>query len=172
MRFLLQMAGMPGSGKTAIAQAVGHCTGAVVIDKDLIMAGAMNAGVPGATAGAAAYEVGFELAASFLRAGHSVILDSPANFVAIRERGSGLASDVGVAYFVIECAVSRHLSEERLKAREPVHALHPSSLHGIDTGFERAGTAPLSEPHLQLDSSRPIEINVARALEYIGHGQG
>jgi len=171
-RFLLQMAGLPGSGKTALAAAIGRCTAAVVIDKDVIMAGAMRAGVSEEISGAAAYEVGLELAASLLAAGHDVILDSPANFVVIREKGRAIACAAGARYYIIECVVSRELAEQRLTGREPLHSLHPNTLAGLDLDFERPGTAPLSEPRLELDSSLPTETNLARAREYIGHDPG
>jgi predicted kinase len=170
--FLLQMAGLPGSGKSALAAAVGRCTGAVVIDKDVIMAGAMRAGVAREDSGAVAYEVGYDLASSILGAGHSVILDSPANFVRIREQGSAVASEAGASYYIIECVVTRELAEERIKGRRPTHALHPSTLDGLDVDFDRPGTAPLDEPRLVLDGSLSTEELLPHALEYIKHGQG
>jgi predicted kinase len=166
------MAGLPGSGKSGLAAEIGRSTGAVVIDKDVIMAGAMRAGVTEDLAGATAYEVGLELAASLLRAGHDVILDSPATFVMIREKGSTIAIEAGASYYIIECVVSQELAEERLHERQPMHSLHPETLKGLDVDFERPGTAPLDEPRLMLDGSQPAETNLAQALAYIGHGQG
>jgi len=172
MTFLLQMAGLPGSGKSALAAEIGRRTGAVVIDKDVIMAGAMRAGVAKEDSGAVAYEVGYDLAASILSSGHSVILDSPANFVRIREQGNAAADDAGAGYYIIECVVPRELAEERIKDRRPTHALHPSTLEGLDVDFERPGTAPLNEPRLVLDGSLSTEELLPHALEYIGHGEG
>jgi len=172
MTFLLQMAGLPGSGKTALAQAIGRCTGAVVLDKDVIMAGAMRGGVAPELAGGVAYEVGFDLAASLLSDGHDVVLDSPANFLAIREKGRGIACVAGAKYCIIECVVSRELAEERLRGRRPQHELHPATLEGQDLDFDRPGTAPLFEPRLELDGALPTEANLPLALEYIGYGQG
>ena len=43
-QFLLQMAGMPGSGKSALARLIGRSTKAIVIDKDVLKTAALEAG--------------------------------------------------------------------------------------------------------------------------------
>ena len=170
-RFLLQMAGIPGSGKSAIARGVGSCTHAVVIDKDLLMAAMLRSGVPGEVSGGAAYELGFDLASAFLSDGHNVVLDTPANFVGIGEKGSAAAREVGAGYFIIECQIARPVAGLRIAAREPMHALHPVSLDGLDLDFERPDTAPLIEPHLALDTAQDFDACLRQALAYIGYGQ-
>jgi predicted kinase len=171
-QFLLQMAGIPGSGKSAIARGVGACTNAVVLDKDLLMAAMMRSGVPDAVSGGAAYELGFDLARAFLSDGHNVILDTPANFVAIREKGSAAARQSCAGYFIIECQIARPVAGLRIASREPLHALHPVSLEGLDLDFERPDTAPLCEPHLALDTAQDFDACLKQALEYIGYDAG
>ena len=60
--FLLQMAGAPGSGKSALARLIGRCTDAVVIDKDVLKTAALEAGADDTLAGGIAYEAFFALA--------------------------------------------------------------------------------------------------------------
>jgi predicted kinase len=162
------MAGFPGSGKTTLARAIGRQTGAAVIDKDVIMAAAMACGVPGEDAGGLAYHVARELARSKLANGLSVILDTPAQFAVIRHNGALVASETGAVYRIIECEVTGDVAKERLLSRHPTHGLHPLSLDGVDTGYVRSGTAVLSEPHLQLDTTRALDDCLREALEYIG----
>lgn len=166
--FVLQMAGIPGSGKSAIAAGVGQRTKAVVLDKDVMMAAAVRAGVAVEDTGGLAYEMGFAMARSLLKAGQSVVLDSPAAFEVIREKGRSVAEEAGAHYYIVECVVPEvALAEARLENRTPTHALHPKGLDGIDTGFERDGTSALSEPHLELDTSQDLDTCLERVLEYL-----
>ena len=165
--FLLQMAGHSGSGKTALSRAIDTETGAAVIEKDLIMAAAQRCGIEVSHTGGLGYEVGYELTRSMLANGHSVIHDSAAYFVGIREKGSRIARDTGARYYIIECVVSYEVAKARLHGRRPVQALHPTTLAEVDARSERPGTAPLTEPRLIVDTTRPLEVCLREALEYI-----
>jgi predicted kinase len=165
--FLLQMAGLPGTGKTALSRAVGRETSAAVIDKDVIMSAAERFGIEPDRLGALAYEVGYGLARSILANGLSVVIDSPANFTRIREEGRCIAADAGAAYRIIECLAPSDVAESRLTDREALHSLHPQTLVGQDLTHSRPGTSPLSEPHLALDTTRPFGQCLREALEYI-----
>jgi predicted kinase len=162
------MAGIPGSGKSTIARQMGRRTGAVVLDKDVIMAAAIRVGHPSDSVGGLAYEVGYDLAASILANGMSVILDTPANFILIREKGACVAGKSAAEYFIVQCTVTEPVAAGRIATREPVHALHPTSLTQVDLSFERNGTAPLFESHLDIDTTQPLDVCVRQVLEYIG----
>ena len=75
--FLLQMAGVPGSGKSALARLIGRATDAVVLDKDVLKTAALEAGIEEPAAGSVAYESFFALANHLLGQDRSVVLDSP-----------------------------------------------------------------------------------------------
>jgi predicted kinase len=172
-QFLLQMAGHSGTGKSTLARAIARETGAALLDKDVIMAGAMRAGVDNVLAAQAAYEVGWGLARSSLSVGQSVILDNAAYFVSIREKGDEIAREFGARYYIIECILRDQREQEaRLAARTRSHSLQPTSLDGFDRYYSRAGTAPISEPHLEIDTGQPLPICVEEALAYIGHDAG
>jgi predicted kinase len=168
-RFLLQMHGTSGAGKTTLAFAIGRETGAVVIDKDIVKAGMLDKGVGEELAGPAAYYIFFDLARSFLAQGFSVVLDSPASFTYIRERGAALSETAGARYCIIQChlgdieELQRRLDGRSARASQPTRAYI-----GPD---HRPGTSPLNEPHLCLDTSRPVEETLPLALEYL-NGQG
>lgn len=165
-RFLLQMAGESGSGKSTLARAIAGATGAVVLDEDVIMSAAMAAGVEKPLAGAVAYEAGFDLARSVLEQGHSVIFDSAAFFVRIREKGRTIAAAADADYRLIECDLSSvEQRQARLRERPPLPS-QPAAVEEALTG-DRPGTAPLTEPRLTLDTSRPLEEQVALALAYL-----
>jgi predicted kinase len=172
-RFLLQMAGVTGTGKSTLASAIAERTGAVVVDKDVIMAGALSAGTEPSKVGALAYEIGFALGEAILRAGHDVILDSPANFTMIRDKGAQIACRTGARYYIVECIVPElAVAERRIASREPLHLLHPTSFESLDMDFSRPGTGPLTEPHTRIDTTQPLLVCLNQALDYIVHDQG
>ncbi len=99
--FLLQMAGAPGSGKSALACMIGHRTGAVVIDKDVLKTAALEAGAEESLAGSVSYEAVFALADHLLGQGRSVILDSPSYYETIPTKGVAIAAERRVPYYFI-----------------------------------------------------------------------
>jgi predicted kinase len=168
-RFLLQMHGTSGAGKSTLASAIGRETSAVVIDMDILKAGMLDDGVPEDVAGPTAYSIFFDLANSMLRQGFSVVMDSPANFSHIRERGASIAAANGAAYRMIECCID-DLDElqRRLDARF-ARVSQPKVAHiGAD---RRPGASPVTEPRLILDTSKPLEVTLPLALAYLRDGQ-
>jgi predicted kinase len=81
------MAGSPGTGKSAVASAVGRALGAVVLDKDVVKSALLDANVGWNSAGEAAHEIMFALAASLLEQGLNVVLDNPSHYAAIPQLG-------------------------------------------------------------------------------------
>ena len=163
--FLLQMAGDPGSGKSTLAREIGKATGAVVLDKDIVKSAALRAGADEALAGPLAYEALFDLARSLLEQGHSIILDSPAYFTRVRENGIRVAGEFGARYHIIECVAERELVVSRLSARERMLSQPDQP---IIATYARDGAAPLSEPHLTIDMTRPLDECTREALDYVG----
>jgi predicted kinase len=70
---LIVLGGLPGTGKTSIARAVAHATGAVHLRIDTIEQALRDGGVAVVDHG---YRVAYALAADHLRLGQSVIADS------------------------------------------------------------------------------------------------
>ena len=163
--FLLQMAGAPGSGKSALARVIGHRTGAVVIDKDVLKTAALAAGVDDdQQAGGVAYEAFFALADHLLGQGWSVILDSPSFYETTPTKGAAVASERRVHYFFIECVCpDREELARRLRER-PRLASNPGE-EALDAGSE---TITPTGAYLRIDTTQPLERCLALALEYLG----
>lgn len=163
-QFLLQMAGMPGSGKSSLARLIGRSTRAVVIDKDVLKTAALEAGAEEALAAGTAYDVFFALADHLLGQGWSVVLDSPSFWETIPERGGKIAASRHVPYFFIECVCEdRDELARRLRDRDRV-ASQP--------GEEILDSPPLTirppEPHLRVDTTQDVEHCLSLALDYLG----
>jgi predicted kinase len=168
-QFLLQMAGDAGSGKSTLARAIGRETGAIVLDKDVVMSALMNAGIPAGpdstSAGMLSYEVIFDLASSFLEQRFSVVIDSPAYFIRIRDNGLRIAERTGARYCIIECALPEITSlQERLATRSALVS-QPRFIQA--DRYDRPGTALLREPHLTIDTSQPVHRCLAEAMAYL-----
>jgi AAA domain len=112
---LIVMAGLPGTGKSCIAEAVGRELGSPVFAKDWLEAALRRVGLAQTleTAhilGYTGYELLSALAERQLRLGQSAILDSVASTASIRTIWRTLATTYGAAWYVVECGGMHVLS--------------------------------------------------------------
>ena len=179
--FLLQMAGISGTGKSTLARLIGQRTGAVVIDLDVVKSAALDAGAPWDLAGRIAYGASWALADSLLEQGGSVVLDSPCRFQQIVDEGSAIARRRAAVFAYIECVVA---DETELRRRVRHRARLRSQMHDLGVPppdaprdayraqIEAFGPAVLetkvpTSPWLRIDTSGPPDRCLARALEYL-----
>jgi len=179
----VQMSGAPGSGKTTVARALGQATGAVVIDHDITKSALLAADMAASLAGRASYQVLNAVARDLLQQGHSVIFDSPCFYEELLARGIELAEECGATYRYVECMLN-DLNE--LDRRLTTRTRMPSQIAGIyapptaGSGKSQSGTAliqhwidnmkrPQSD-YLTLNTAEPVEMCIARALEYVIDG--
>jgi predicted kinase len=161
-QFLLQMAGEPGSGKSALARVIARRTGGVVLDKDVLKTAALHAGADDTLAGQIAYEAFFDLADHLLGQGLSVVLDSPSFFEAIPAKGQAIADKRGVRYHFVECICDDQAELERRLAQRPRLDSQPS----VPEGDSRTTAVPVGA-YLRVDTLQPIERCLELVLEYV-----
>lgn len=162
--FILQMAGVPGSGKSALARLIGRSTGAVVLDKDVLKSTALESGLADRQAGELAYETFFALAGHLLGQGLSVIMDSPSFWETIPTKGAAIAAERHVPYYFVECMCPDPRELARRLRDRPRLASQPGE-ESIDAGWT---TIAPPGPYLKIDTSQPIERCLALALDYLG----
>ncbi len=158
---LIVMTGLPGTGKSSIAEAVGRALGTPVFAKDWLEAALRRTGLAQVAETAhllssAGYELLSTLAERQLRLGQSAILDSVASTESIRTIWRTLATRYGAGWYVVECALSR----ERGIPDWP-------ELDWSDVERVQGFYAPWQEERLILDASCPMTTNIDRALRYV-----
>jgi predicted kinase len=164
---LVLMAGMPGTGKTSLALALGQSRGWPVIDKDSLKSPLLTAGISSGLAGPASYMLMLELAQDLLVKQHlSVILDSPGRFPFVLERVKAMTEQVGARLKIIQCVAPRELRNQRLTGR----LARPSQWKedaGLSDEEEREMFAHLPTNALILDTSLPLEDCLTEAFAYL-----
>lgn len=162
---VVQMHGMPGSGKSTLALALAPRIDAVALDKDVIKAALLEAGLDECEAAAATYDAYFALARSLVAQGWSVVLDSPVFWPRVEEQWLRLADAAGSPPLLVECVcgdgaeLCRRVMTRPALASQPREPLDLARIPGVmPTAFE---------PRLVLDTTRPPAELVDEAVRYI-----
>jgi predicted kinase len=175
---LIAFKGHPGSGKSAVARALGRFLSVPVIDKDDIkdvLGGICE------DSGGLAYTAMFSIARRQLLQGLSVICDSPLSEPAGYTAACCVAHDSSARLVVIECFCSsqeewRRRIERRAALRLPAH--HITDWPALEEHMRRRreiSNYPIDEPHLVLDTVEPLGQVLERIivwLQNLGSGNG
>lgn len=166
---LVVVSGLPGVGKSAVADAVGHALRAPVVSVDPIDAAMRRAGIgPDQPTGLAAYVVAEALARHTLALGIDVVIDAVNAVEPAQDQWIGVASDLGTPLRVMEVVCSdTGLHRARLAAR--IRDLPGFPEPTWDEVLRvRASFEPWTVDRLLLDSVDDLAGNVSRALAYVG----
>jgi predicted kinase len=165
---LVAVGGLPGVGKSTIADALGSALRAAVISVDPIEAAIWRSGIaPSFETGLAAYEVAAVLAEHQLSLGLTVIADSVSSLEVAREMWRQAATRTGADLRLIEVICSEErVHRERLNRRDRSIAGFPEPSWD-DVLRRRAEWEPWADERLVVDSMRGVDENVARALDFL-----
>jgi predicted kinase len=165
---LIVVSGLPGTGKSAIADALGRALKLPVLSVDPIEAAIWRSGVPPShETGVAAYEVAATLAEHQVRLGIDAVVDAVSAIEIARDMWRRIAQRTGAELRVIEVICSDEtLHRQRLEGRR----------REIEGFFEptweqvlarQAEYEPWLDRRLVLDSVEELAGNVTKALAYV-----
>jgi predicted kinase len=114
---LIIFTGLPGSGKSMLAEGLSRTLSTPVFSVDPIEAAMWRGGLARAQTGIAAYDVATALADEHLRLGHSVIVDAVNPVEAPRAAGRNHAPQNSAAVKIIECVCANEaVHRQRIEA--------------------------------------------------------
>ncbi|MCB9421952.1 MAG: ATP-binding protein [Ardenticatenaceae bacterium] len=165
---LIVFSGLPGTGKSMLAEAVARQQGIPVFAKDWLEAVLLDAGLtPTERLGYAGYDLLTTLARRQLSLGQSAILDSVASFERIRAHWRELAYEFSAQWRVVECVCSDEVAHrERLNGRQRHipgwHELTWADVERVHSYYE-----PWLDERLVVDGIRPFADNLQVVLTYL-----
>jgi adenylylsulfate kinase len=169
---LIAMAGLPGTGKSALARALAAALPAVVLDKDCVRAALFPPEEVEYTTSQDDFcvDVLLQAAAYLLRKDPAKIVIIDGRTFSRHTQVAALvraADHIGAPLELIECVCSAETAIERLN-RDRATGCHPAAnrdaalYDAVKARFE-----PLVIPHLVVDTDRPLETCLAACLHYL-----
>jgi predicted kinase len=167
------MAGLPGAGKSTLAEIVGARRKITVLSVDQIEIAILKAGISGGQpTGLAAYLVAETLAETVLTHDCDIIIDAVNAVNPAREQWVNLAERTGSGVRFIEVVCSdrdEHKTRlvDRAAKREESGAIARNAVeHNLDEYSPWTGVSG-AVARITLDSAGPIGINVERAIAFL-----
>lgn len=164
---LIIIAGLPGSGKSTVAESLSAKLSVPLFSVDPIESAILKSGLKRSfETGLAAYLVAEALAGEQLTCGMSVIIDAVSPVQEARDMWHNLAQTHSATLLIIECVLERELHKQRIEVRI-------RNMHGIpevtweDVENRRKAYLPWEEERLVLDTATSHEENVRKVLDYI-----
>src|SRR5271156_5869655 len=115
---LIVLSGLPGSGKSTVAEGLSRALSLPVFSVDPIEAAMWRSGLAKTQTGIAAYDVAITLADEHLRLGHSVVIDAVNPVEAPRAAWRNLAAKHRADLKIIECVCAdQTVHRRRVEAR-------------------------------------------------------
>lgn len=170
---LIAMAGLPGAGKSTIAEILGARLGASVVSVDPIESAILTAGIESdQPTGLAAYLVAETIAGLVLESGHDVIVDAVNGVDPAREQWVTLAHARGESLRFIEVVCSDiEMHRERLEnRRRRLSHVNEPNWHAVEQSIDEYSPwtgASAAVARITLDSTKPLGENLDAALAFV-----
>lgn len=164
---LIIIAGLPGSGKSTIAEGLAEKLAVPLFSVDPIESAIIKSGLEKSfETGLAAYLVAEALAGEQLKRGLSVIIDAVSPVQEARDMWHNLARTQNATLMIIECVLQKELHKQRIEARiRNMHGMPEVSWEDVED--RRKIYLPWQEERLVLDTADNHAKSVNKALDYI-----
>jgi predicted kinase len=170
---LIVTAGLPGAGKSTIAEVVGNRLALPVVSVDPLESAILSAGIaPDQPTGLAAYLVAETIAEAVLVGGAGVIVDAVNAVEPAREQWVRLAGrqNVPVKFLEVVCSdAALHRARLEKRNRELPHLAEPT-WHAVEQRtdeWESWSGSSATVPRITLDSAQALGSTVEQALAFI-----
>lgn len=169
MKFIV-LSGLPGTGKSTLAEELGKHFSIPVFAKDWLEAALVKSELapsnPEKPLGSAGYQLLTVLAERQLILGQSAILDSVASTGSIRSTWKGLCEQYRAEWRVIECICSDESVHRALLSSRKRHIPGWHELHWTDVEKVKRYYLPWEGERLTLDIVNPFDENLSKAVAY------
>ena len=164
---LIIIAGLPGSGKSTVAESLAEELSIPLFSVDPIESSMIKSGLERSfETGLAAYIVAETLAGEQLKHRLSVIIDAVSPVQEARDMWHNLARTQNARLIIIECVLERELHKQRIESRiRDMHGMPEVTWEDVEN--RRETYLPWKEERLVLDSADTREKSVKKALDYI-----
>lgn len=168
---LIIIAGLPGSGKSTIAESLAEKLATPLFSVDPIESAIIKSGLERSfETGLAAYIVAETLASEQLKRGLSVIIDAVSPVQEARDMWHSLARTQNATLIIIECVLEKEQHKQRIEARiRNMHGMPEVTWEDVEK--RRKIYLPWKEERLALDTADTHEKSVKKALDYIHRGE-
>lgn len=170
---LVVMAGLPGSGKSTVAAAVGAKLALPVVSVDPIESAILSAGIAAdQPTGLAAYLVAETIADSVVAGGGGVIIDAVNAVEPAREQWVKLAARRGTSIRFVEVVCSDesiHRSRLEARGRQLAHIAEPT-WHAVEQSldeWEPWNGESGAVPRITVDSVLPVEALADQVIAFV-----
>ena len=171
---LVVMAGLPGTGKSTVAEAAAAVLGLPVVSVDPIESAILSAGIDAdQPTGLAAYLVAETIAESVIASVGGVVVDAVNAVEPAREQWVKLGARHGerrVRFVEVVCSdESIHRSRLEARGRQLAHIAEPS-WHAVEQSldeWEPWGGESGAVPRITVDSVQPLEVIVDQVIAFV-----
>ncbi|WP_456474754.1 AAA family ATPase [Candidatus Pyrohabitans sp.] len=163
---LVLITGLPGTGKSTIAMHLARRLRATVLRTDVIRKQLFPEPKYTEEEKELVYKVTFMIAEYLLRAGKNVILDGTFYRRSLRERVYRLARAARTKLIIVECSAPEFVVRQRMEARAKKKNLPTDADFDVYLKI-RSQFEPLRRPRVIVDTSNPLEENLAEIMRYI-----
>lgn len=165
------MKGHPATGKSALARALAQQLGWPLIDKDDVKDHTLT--LPDGNA--LAYRIMWQIVATQLALGLSVIVDSPLSYPESYATAQTLAQQPGVRLWVVETQLDPAEWRRRLEERSPTASTHKirgwAAMQQQLAAYNGCWQYPIApKHHLPVDTQQPITALVALVKKMVESG--
>lgn len=164
---LIIVSGLPGSGKSTVAESLAEEISLPIFSVDPIEASIIKSGLRRSfETGLAAYLVAETLADEQLKRGLSIIIDAVSPVQEARDMWNNLARKQNATLIIIECVLDRELHKKRIESRiRNMHGIPEVTWEDVENRSKEY--LLWTEERLVLDTANTHEESVKKALEYI-----